>query len=57
MSQLEPFRIEFLAMKLMVFVTFEVETQLSKKIRQNLTIFPASDMLLREKIINEDSQL
>ena len=29
--------------------SFEVETQLSKENQTELTIFPASDMLLREK--------
>ena len=33
----------------MVLGTFEVETQLSKENQTELTIFPASDMLLREK--------
>ena len=36
-------------MKLMAFVTFEVETQLSKENQSELIIFPASDILIREE--------
>ena len=49
MSQLEPFRIEFFGDEVDGIRTFEVETQLSKENQTNLTIFPASDILLREK--------
>ena len=49
MSQLEPFRIEFFGDEVDGIRTFEVETQLSKENQTELTIFPASDMLLREK--------
>ena len=48
-SQLEPCRIEFFGDEVDVIRTFEVETQLSKENQTELTIFPASDMLLREK--------
>ena len=48
-SQLEPCRIEFLVMKLMVLGYLKSETQLSKENQTELTIFPASDMFLREK--------
>ena len=49
MSQLEPFRIEFFGDEVDGIRTFEVETQLSKENQTELAIFPASDMLLREK--------
>ncbi|VKA84129.1 transcription-repair coupling factor [Streptococcus pneumoniae] len=49
MSQLEPCRIEFFGDEIDGIRSFEVETQLSKENRIELTIFPASDMLLREK--------
>ena len=49
MSQLEPFRIEFFGDEVDGIRTFEVETQLSKENQTELTIFPASDILLREK--------
>lgn len=48
-SQLEPCRIEFFGDKIDGIRSFEVETQLSKENKTELTIFPASDMLLREK--------
>ena len=48
-SQLEPCRIEFFGDEVDGIRTFEVETQLSKENQTELTIFPASDMLLREK--------
>ena len=48
-SQLEPCRIEFFGDEIDGIRTFEVETQLSKENQTELTIFPASDMLLREK--------
>ena len=48
-SQLEPCRIEFFGDEVDGIRTFEVETQLSKENRTELTIFPASDMILREK--------
>lgn len=48
-SQLEPFRIEFFGDEIDGIRSFEVETQLSKENKTELTIFPASDMLLREK--------
>ncbi|CMW48797.1 transcription-repair coupling factor [Streptococcus pneumoniae] len=48
-SQLEPCRIEFFGDEIDGIRSFEVETQLSKKNKTELTIFPASDMLLREK--------
>ena len=48
-SQLEPCRIEFFGDEVDGIRTFEVETQLSKENRTELTIFPASDMLLKEK--------
>lgn len=49
MSQLEPCRIEFFGDEIDGIRSFEVETQLSKENKIELTIFPASDMLLREK--------
>lgn len=49
MSQLEPCRIEFFGDEINGIRSFEVETQLSKENKIELTIFPASDMLLREK--------
>lgn len=48
-SQLEPCRIEFFGDEIDSIRSFEVETQLSKENKTELTIFPASDMLLREK--------
>ncbi|CKJ44687.1 transcription-repair coupling factor [Streptococcus pneumoniae] len=48
-SQLEPCRIEFFDDEIDGIRSFEVETQLSKENKTELTIFPASDMLLREK--------
>ena len=48
-SQLEPYRIEFFGDEVDGIRSFEVETQLSKENQTELTIFPASDMLLREK--------
>lgn len=48
-SQLEPCRIEFFGDEVDGIRTFEVETQLSKENQTELTIFPVSDMLLREK--------
>ncbi|VMW90748.1 transcription-repair coupling factor [Streptococcus pneumoniae] len=48
-SQLEPYRIEFFGDEIDGIRSFEVETQLSKENKTELTIFPASDMLLREK--------
>lgn len=48
-SQLEPCRIEFFGYEIDGIRSFEVETQLSKENKTELTIFPASDMLLREK--------
>ncbi|HGK9082795.1 TPA: transcription-repair coupling factor [Streptococcus pneumoniae] len=48
-SQLEPCRIEFFGDEIEGIRSFEVETQLSKENKTELTIFPASDMLLREK--------
>ncbi|HEW1854070.1 TPA: transcription-repair coupling factor [Streptococcus pneumoniae] len=48
-SQLEPCRIEFFGDEIAGIRSFEVETQLSKENKTELTIFPASDMLLREK--------
>lgn len=48
-SQLEPCRIEFFGDEIDGIRSFEVETQLSKENKKELTIFPASDMLLREK--------
>ncbi|HFN9883133.1 TPA: transcription-repair coupling factor [Streptococcus pneumoniae] len=48
-SQLEPCRIEFFGDEIDDIRSFEVETQLSKENKTELTIFPASDMLLREK--------
>lgn len=48
-SQLEPCRIEFFGDEIDGVRSFEVETQLSKENKTELTIFPASDMLLREK--------
>ncbi|VPK98119.1 transcription-repair coupling factor [Streptococcus pneumoniae] len=48
-SQLEPCRIEFFGDEIDGIRSFEVETQLSKENKTALTIFPASDMLLREK--------
>ena len=48
-SQLEPCRIEFFGDEIDGIRSFEVETQLSKENQTELTIFPASDMLLREK--------
>ena len=48
-SQLEPCRIEFFGDEVDGIRLFEVETQLSKENQTELTIFPASDMLLREK--------
>ena len=48
-SQLEPCRIEFFGDEVDGIRSFEVETQLSKENKTELTIFPASDMLLREK--------
>lgn len=47
--QLEPCRIEFFGDEIDGIRSFEVETQLSKENKTELTIFPASDMLLREK--------
>lgn len=49
MSQLELCRIEFFGDEIDGIRSFEVETQLSKENKIELTIFPASDMLLREK--------
>ncbi|HGJ3124732.1 TPA: transcription-repair coupling factor [Streptococcus pneumoniae] len=48
-SQLEPCRIEFFGDEIDGIRSFEVETQLSKENKTELTIFPANDMLLREK--------
>ncbi|CKL59582.1 transcription-repair coupling factor [Streptococcus pneumoniae] len=48
-SQLEPCRIEFFGDEIDGIRSFELETQLSKENKTELTIFPASDMLLREK--------
>lgn len=48
-SQLEPCRIDFFGDEIDGIRSFEVETQLSKENKTELTIFPASDMLLREK--------
>ena len=48
-SQLEPSRIEFFGDEVDGIRTFEVETQLSKENQSELLIFPASDILLREK--------
>ena len=48
-SQLEPCRIEFFGDEVDGIRTFEVETQLSKENQTELTIFPASDILLKEK--------
>lgn len=48
-SQLEPCRIEFFGDEIDGIRSFEVETHLSKENKTELTIFPASDMLLREK--------
>lgn len=48
-SQLEPCRIEFFGDEIDGIRSFEVETQLSKENQTELTIFPASDILLREK--------
>ncbi|CZE12652.1 transcription-repair coupling factor [Streptococcus pneumoniae] len=48
-SQLEPCRIEFFGDEIDGIRSFEVETQLSKENKTELTIFPASEMLLREK--------
>ncbi|MEG7527703.1 transcription-repair coupling factor [Streptococcus mitis] len=48
-SQLEPCRIEFFGDEIDGIRSFEVETQLSKENQTEFTIFPASDMLLREK--------
>lgn len=48
-SQLEPCRIEFFGDEIDGIRSLEVETQLSKENKTELTIFPASDMLLREK--------
>ena len=48
-SQLEPYRIEFFGDEVDGIRSFEVETQLSKENQTELIIFPASDMLLREK--------
>ena len=48
-SQLEPYRIEFFGDEVDGIRSFEVETQLSKENQTELTIFPASDILLREK--------
>lgn len=48
-SQLEPCRIEFFGDEIDGIRSFEVETQLSKENKTELIIFPASDMLLREK--------
>lgn len=48
-SQLESCRIEFFGDEIDGIRSFEVETQLSKENKTELTIFPASDMLLREK--------
>lgn len=48
-SQLEPCRIEFFGDEIDGIRSFEVETQLSKENKTELTIFPASDMLLRKK--------
>ncbi|HGL7254010.1 TPA: transcription-repair coupling factor [Streptococcus pneumoniae] len=48
-SRLEPCRIEFFGDEIDGIRSFEVETQLSKENKTELTIFPASDMLLREK--------
>ena len=48
-SKLEPCRIEFFGDEIDGIRSFEVETQLSKENKTELTIFPASDMLLREK--------
>ena len=48
-SQLEPCRIEFFGDEIDGIRSFEVETRLSKENKTELTIFPASDMLLREK--------
>ncbi len=48
-SQLKPCRIEFFGDEIDGIRSFEVETQLSKENKTELTIFPASDMLLREK--------
>ncbi|WP_173234352.1 transcription-repair coupling factor [Streptococcus sp. 544] len=48
-SQLEPCRIEFFGDEIDGIRSFEVETQLSKENQTEFTIFPASDMFLREK--------
>ena len=48
-SQLEPCRIEFFGDEIDGIRSFEVETQLSKENKTEFTIFPASDILLREK--------
>ena len=48
-SRLEPCRIEFFGDEVDGIRTFEVETQLSKENQTEFTIFPASDILLREK--------
>lgn len=48
-SQLEPYRIEFFGDEVDGIRSFEVETQLLKENKTELTIFPASDILLREK--------
>lgn len=48
-SQLEPCRIEFFGDEIDGIRSFEVETQLSKENQTELTIFPASDILLSEK--------
>ena len=48
-SRLEPCRIEFFGDEVDGIRTFEVETQLSKENQSEFTIFPASDMFLREK--------
>ncbi|TMR45241.1 transcription-repair coupling factor [Streptococcus pseudopneumoniae] len=48
-SQLEPCRIEFFGDEIDGIRSFEVETQLSKENKTELTIFPASDIILREK--------
>ncbi|KEQ49207.1 transcription-repair coupling factor [Streptococcus mitis subsp. carlssonii] len=47
-SQLEPCRIEFFGDEIDGIRSFEVETQLSKENQTELTVFPASDILLRE---------
>jgi len=48
-SQLEPNRLEFFGDEVDGIRSFEVKTQLSKENQSEFTIFPASDMLLREK--------